>query len=168
MRDRGHLGDPHLLRRLLPVRAALPHLGAEALTHPRHGLEQTEHETGVSSDAITLAAKVAFLSRPDSYPGQPATVDAIETRLSWVFLTPNRAWKLKKPVSYDHLEFSAINARHAACEAEVWLNRPLAPDVYLGTETLVVTRHGRLAIGSAGRPVDYLVCMRPLPGETDP
>ena len=114
---------------------------------------------------VTLATKVAFLSRPDSYPEQSATVEAVETRLSWVFLTPTRAWKLKKPVRYDHLDFSALEARRGDCEEEVRLNRPLAPDVYLGVEPLVMTRAGALAIGAAGRPVDYLVCMRRLPSE---
>lgn len=114
---------------------------------------------------VTLATKVAFLSRPDSYPERPATVEAIETRLSWVFLTPTRAWKLKKPVRYDHLDFSALDARRADCEEEVRLNRPLAPDVYLGVEPLVMTRSGALVIGASGHPIDYLVCMRRLPSE---
>ncbi|MFW5969709.1 MAG: hypothetical protein ACOCP9_03645, partial [Halofilum sp. (in: g-proteobacteria)] len=64
--------------------------------------DQSDGRAHVSPEAvITLATKVAFLSRPGSYPGAPETVDAIETRLSWVFLTPDRAWKLKKPVRYD-------------------------------------------------------------------
>lgn len=119
-----------------------------------------------AADAVdtTLATRVAYLSRPDSYPERPSTVEAIETRLSWVFLTPDRAWKLKKPVSYDHLDFSSIEARRRDCEAEVRLNRPLAPDVYLGVETLTARPHGLLEIGGDGAPVDYLVCMRRLPG----
>ncbi|MFW5969003.1 MAG: hypothetical protein ACOCP9_00035, partial [Halofilum sp. (in: g-proteobacteria)] len=88
-----------------------------------------------------------------------------ETRLSWVFLTPDRAWKLKKPVRYDHLDLSALGARRADCEAEVRLNRPLAPDVYLGVEPLVWTADGHLEIGGGGRPVDFLVCMRRLANE---
>jgi aminoglycoside phosphotransferase family enzyme len=113
----------------------------------------------------TLATRVAFLSRPDSYPERPSTVEAIETRLSWVFLTPERAWKLKKPVSYDHLDFSSLKARRQDCEAEIRLNRPLAPGVYLGVEPLTVRPHGLLAVGGDGAPIDYLVCMRRLPSE---
>lgn len=112
----------------------------------------------------TLAARVAFLSRPDSYPEErPATVEAIETRLSWVFLTPEHAWKLKKPVRYDHLDFSDITARRRDCVAEVRLNRPLAPNVYLGVEPITATEQGVLAIGGDGHPIDYVVCMRRLP-----
>ena len=127
--------------------------------------EPRERDGPSPAETITLATKVAFLSRPGSYPDQPTSVDAIETRLSWVFLTPDRAWKLKKPVRYDHLDFSALDARHADCEEEVRLNRPLAPDVYRGIESLVWTDAGHLALGGAGSAVDYLVCMRRLPNE---
>lgn len=133
---------------------------------PPNTREQADRGTVPAHDnAVTLAAKVAFLSRPESYPGHPATVDAVETRLSWVFLTPERAWKLKKPVRYDHLDFSALDARRADCEAEVGLNAPLAPGVYLGVEALVQAAGGALAIGGDGPPVDYLVCMQRLPAE---
>lgn len=111
----------------------------------------------------TLATRVAFLSRPESYPEHPATVEAIETRLSWVFLTPEHAWKLKKPVRYDHLDFSDLEARQRDCEAEVRLNRPLAPDVYLGVRPLTLNRQGSLEIAGTGEAIDYLVCMRRLP-----
>jgi len=114
---------------------------------------------------VTLATKVAFLSRPESYAERPATIEAIETRLSWVFLTPTRAWKLKKPVRYDHLDFSSLAARRHDCDEEVRLNRPLAPDVYLGVETLSWRESSGLVLGTGGTPVDYLVCMRRLPAE---
>ncbi|MDZ7828531.1 MAG: hypothetical protein U5K33_03250 [Halofilum sp. (in: g-proteobacteria)] len=112
---------------------------------------------------VTLATKVAFLGRPGSYPESPSTVEAIETRLSWVFLTPAHAWKLKKPVRYDHLDFSELDARRRDCEAECALNRPLAPGVYLSVVPLTCEEDDRLAIDGVGDVVDYLVCMRRLP-----
>src|SRR5687767_13151729 len=73
------------------------------------------------------AEKVAFLSRPDSYPVATRGVDVKETHMSWVFLTDTQAWKLKKPVRYDYLDFSTPEARLRNCEEEVRLNRRLAP-----------------------------------------
>lgn len=122
------------------------------------GTSAAEH-----GETPTLATRVAFLSRPDSYPGHPPTVEAIETRLSWVFLTPERVWKLKKPVSYDHIDFGSPRARHEDCRAEVRLNAVLAPGVYLGVEPITVGPGGGLVLGGEGRAIDYLVCMRRLP-----
>ena len=118
----------------------------------------------MDAEDTSLAARVAFLCRPDTYPGPPARVEAIETRLSWVFLTPTHAWKLKKPLRYDHIDFSFPGARHADCEAEVRLNAALAPGVYLGVVTLTRSGDGRLALGGEGTPIDWLVQMRRLPG----
>lgn len=114
-------------------------------------------------ETVTLATKVAFLGRPDSYPESPRTVEAVETRLSWVFLTPTHAWKLKKPVRYDHLDFSELEQRRRDCEAECELNRPLAPGVYLSVVPLTCESDVLLTIDGGGTVVDYLVCMRRLP-----
>ena len=55
---------------------------------------------------ISLGAKVAFLSRRDSYSPRRETVRRIETHMSWVFLVGDRAYKLKKPVRFDYLDYS--------------------------------------------------------------
>ena len=41
---------------------------------------------------------VAALRLPASYPDAVSQVEAIETHMSWVFLTDAHAWKLKKPI----------------------------------------------------------------------
>ena len=96
------------------------------------------------ASAATLGAKIAFLSRPGSYAEQPGLIEAIETHMSWVFLTGRHAYKLKKPVRHDFLDFSTLAARRADCEEEVRLNRRLAGDVYLGVVPLTLTPHGDL------------------------
>ncbi|WP_461579667.1 hypothetical protein [Thiobacillus sp.] len=85
--------------------------------------------------------------------------------MSWVFLTDTHAYKLKKPVRYDYLDFSTVEARRLDCEAEVRLNRRLAPDVYLGVVALVLDAAGRLRLGGAGETVDWLVRMWRLPAD---
>lgn len=85
-----------------------------------------------------------------------------ETHASIVFLAAADAYKLKKPVNLGFLDFSTLEKRHAACEAEVALNRRLAPGVYLGMRPVCQLGH-ILALDGPGEPVDYLVHMRRLP-----
>ena len=112
-----------------------------------------------------LEEKVAFLGRPQAYPGEPPGVAAVETHMSWVFLTERFAYKLKKPVRYDFLDFRSLESRRGSCEEEIRLNGRLAPGVYLGVVPLTADESGTLAIDGSGRPVDWLVRMRRLPAE---
>jgi uncharacterized protein len=111
--------------------------------------------------ATTLDDKVQFLSRAGTYPGQAGPIIARETHMSWVFLTEDRVYKLKKPVRFAYLDFSTLDRREAACRAEYLLNRRLAPDVYLGVVPLTLSTSG-LAISGEGPVVDWLVAMRRL------
>jgi aminoglycoside phosphotransferase family enzyme len=110
----------------------------------------------------SLAEKLRFLSAPASYAFGPASVETVETHMSYVFLAGARAYKLKKPVRYPFLDFSTLEAREEDCRAEAQLNRRLAPDVYRGVVALT-TEEGRLALGGGGAVVDWLVEMRRLP-----
>lgn len=58
--------------------------------------------------------------------------EVAETHTGMVFLVGDRAYKIKKPVVTDFLDFSTVDSRVAACTHEVMLNRRLAPDSYLG------------------------------------
>lgn len=112
---------------------------------------------------VPLAAKVAFLRHAGSYPDHPAHVDAVETHMSWVFLTERHAYKLKKPVRSPVLDFSTVEARKTDCDAEVRLNRRLAANAYLGVVPLAVRDDGGLELGGTRRPVDWIVHMIRLP-----
>jgi uncharacterized protein len=91
----------------------------------------------------------------------------IETHMAYVFLTDELAYKLKKPVSFEFLDFSTAPLRRHVCEEEVRLNRRLAPDVYLGVLPLVRDVGGALHVGMKpeAEPVDWLVKMRRLPSD---
>ncbi|MBZ5600746.1 MAG: hypothetical protein LAO79_00400 [Acidobacteriia bacterium] len=112
-----------------------------------------------------LAEKVAFLGRPESYLDQVRQVDLKETHMSYVFLTDQHAWKLKKPVANSYLDFTTVDARRCNCARELDLNRRLAPGVYLGMVPLVIDLDGRIKLGGEGRIIDWLVKMRRLPAE---
>ena len=115
--------------------------------------------------AMDLQAKVAFLKQPQTYPDHPPRVETIETHMSWVFLTPQHAFKLKKPVRYDYLDFSTLAARKKNCEEEVRLNQRLAPGVYRGVVALTMDARGEARIDGQGEVVDWLVKMRRLSAE---
>jgi aminoglycoside phosphotransferase family enzyme/predicted kinase len=91
-----------------------------------------------------------------------AGFELIETHISWVFLGASEAFKVKRPVSFGFLDFATPEARREACEAEVELNRRLAPDVYLGVVPVTVDAAGTHAIGGDGATVDWAVRMRRL------
>ncbi len=83
--------------------------------------------------------------------------------MSWVFLTGDRVYKLKKPVRYPYLDFGTLERRRFFCEEEVRLNRRLAPLVYRGVVPLRRIG-GTFSLGGAqGRVVDWLVEMERLP-----
>lgn len=128
------------------------------MVQPSHGARLEMHE-------VPLEAKVAHLSRPDSYLEQPAVVEVIQTHMSFVFLSDRHAYKLKKPVRYEFLDFSTLEARHADCLEEVRLNRRLARDVYLDVVALKQAPEGQLRLGGEGKAVEWLVRMRRLPRE---
>jgi len=112
-----------------------------------------------------LSAKVAFLRRPDSYPEQVGRVEALETHMSWLFLTERHVYKLKKPFCHDLIDYGTPAARRLNCQRELRLNRRLAPDVYLAVVALTVNAAGRLELNGDGRRIDWLVKMRRLPSE---
>ena len=72
-----------------------------------------------------IEAKVAFLRRPEAYAEKPRSVEVVETHMSWVFLTERHAYKLKKPVRYDSLDFRTPELRRWDCMEELRLNRRL-------------------------------------------
>jgi aminoglycoside phosphotransferase family enzyme len=112
---------------------------------------------------IDLATKVRFLSDPKAYPRATSNVEARETHMSWVFLTDDRVYKLKKPVRYSFLDFSTLSRRRFFCEEELRLNRRLARDTYCSVVPL--RRQGKdcLSLAGQGRIIDWLVEMKRLP-----
>ncbi|NII11087.1 hypothetical protein [Oleiagrimonas sp. C23AA] len=111
----------------------------------------------------SLAEKVEFLQHPGSYAEPTREVTAIETHMSWVFLTDHYAYKLKKPYSRDLIDYSTVHARKLSSQREVRLNQRLAEGVYLDVVALKCDREHRLSLGGRGRIVDWLVRMRRLP-----
>lgn len=108
---------------------------------------------------------VRDLLRPTAYPQpRPRQVELASTHISWVFLTDDDAWKVKRPVTLAFLDYGTAEMRRLCCEEEVRLNRRLAPDVYLGVVPIRLGAAGHVvdAAQAAGPIVDHAVRMRRL------
>jgi aminoglycoside phosphotransferase family enzyme len=111
------------------------------------------------------AALVRELLRPEAYPApRPSGVEVRQTHGSWVFLTEDEAWKVKRPVSRDGLEPVDADGRRHLCEEEVRLGRRLAPDVYQGVVPVHRSATGH-SFAEDGPVVDFAVRMHRLPDE---
>jgi uncharacterized protein len=89
-------------------------------------------------------------------------VHVVETHISWVLLAGSHAFKIKKPVRYDFLDFTTLEARHHYCKEEVRLNRRLAPTLYIGVVPVHAAAGGP-ALGADGPVIEYAVKMHRLP-----
>ncbi len=86
----------------------------------------------------------------------------IETHISWVLVTDELAYKLKKPLNLGFLDFSTLAQRRFYCEEEVRLNRRLAPELYL--DVVPITGPAQAPrIGGVGRVLEWAVRMRAFP-----
>jgi len=92
-------------------------------------------------------------------------IELRETHISQVFLTQCFAYKRKKPVEFDFLDYSTLEKREHQCEAEVELNRRLAKDVYVGVVAVTQEANGQFALAGDGEPVECLVKMQRLPDD---
>jgi aminoglycoside phosphotransferase family enzyme len=121
-------------------------------------LEQTGR-TALQPNATPSPEFIAALRHPDPWPHPAATIELIETHISWVFLTGEYAYKIKKPVNFGFLDFSSLDKRLHCCREEVRLNRRLAPGIYLD----VVPLTGRPAnprVNGKGEAFEYAVRMK--------
>lgn len=116
--------------------------------------------------SIPQDAAAAVLRYLESFgtlgPDRPRRVD---THAAHVFLSGDRAWKLKRPVRYGYLDFSTPERRRRALEAELRLNRRTAPGLYIGLHAITRDAEGALAIDGDGEPIDWLLEMHRFPDD---
>ena len=121
--------------------------------------------SGRMTNSTDQQAIVSFLEQPSSYPDPTDSVSHIETHISHLFLTGSYAYKLKKAVRFDFLDFSTSALRRRFCEEEIRLNSRFSPELYLAVVPVSRGRAG-LIIGPGGEVEDYLVKMRQFDSST--
>ena len=89
----------------------------------------------------------------------------IETHISYVLLGGEFAYKIKKAVDLDFLDFSTLEARRFYCDEELRLNRRLAPSLYLDVVPITGSLEAPV-LGGPGVPIEYAVKMRQFDQES--
>jgi uncharacterized protein len=102
---------------------------------------------------------LAFLSEARSYGLPDAEVDRITTHAAHVFLVGERAYKMKRPVRYSFLDFTTLDRRKRALEAELELNRRTAPMLYRRLVPVTRADGDRLMLAGSGKPLEWLLEM---------
>jgi len=107
---------------------------------------------------------VQSLATPACYPHPAAAVSLVETHISFVLLAGEFAYKIKKAVDLDFLDFSTLARRRFFCEEELRLNRRLAPRLYLDVVAIGGSPQSP-QLGGDGPAIDYAVKMARFPQE---
>ena len=95
------------------------------------------------NETDSQADVLAFLADPAAHGGQK--VRRIDTHAASVFLAGERALKVKRAVRFAFLDYSTLGKRRQACEAELVVNAPYAPEIYRGVVPITREAGGTLA-----------------------
>jgi aminoglycoside phosphotransferase family enzyme/predicted kinase len=105
---------------------------------------------------------IAALRSPACYAHPVGLIRVLETHISWVVLTGDYAYKIKKPVNLGFLDFTGLDARRHYCKEELRLNRRLAPSLYEAVVKITGSTHNPRIDGD-GPAVEYAIRMREFP-----
>ncbi len=100
--------------------------------------------------------------KAEVYDHPVKSIELIETHISWVILTGDFAYKIKKPVNFGFLDFSTLEKRHVFCKRELELNRRLAPTIYLEVVSISGTQSNPIITHKA-EAFEYAVKMKQFP-----
>jgi hypothetical protein len=114
---------------------------------------------------VASQALVSRLLTPAAYPHPVGPIRLVETHISWVFLTGEYVYKVKKPVDLGFLDFSTLDRRRYSCAEELRLNRRFAPDLYLDTVP-IIGPPATATVGGSGKPIEWAVRLRQFDEET--
>jgi aminoglycoside phosphotransferase family enzyme/predicted kinase len=93
------------------------------------------------------------------WPHAVREIAIAQTHISWIILTGEFAYKIKKPVRFDFLDFSSLELREFYCREELRINRRYAPDLYLDVVPITGTPQHPVVAGT-GTPLEFAVRMR--------
>jgi aminoglycoside phosphotransferase family enzyme/adenylate kinase family enzyme len=106
---------------------------------------------------------IQALLNPAAYPHTVTHIELIETHISWVLLTGQYAYKIKKNVQFDFLDFSTLEKRHFYCQEELRFNSRFAADLYLQVVPITGSAQHPQMNGS-GEAIEYAVQMQQFDG----
>jgi aminoglycoside phosphotransferase family enzyme/predicted kinase len=112
-------------------------------------------ESPTTDENRTQASVFAFLTDPLKHPH----VQRIDTHAASVFLEGDRALKVKRAVRFPFLDYSTLAKRKAACDEEIRINRPFAPQIYRRVVPITRDSDGSLSIDGPGTPIEFAIEM---------
>ncbi|KAB8331495.1 AAA family ATPase [Scytonema tolypothrichoides VB-61278] len=115
---------------------------------------------------VSMPPLIQQMLQPEFYPHQvKEPIQLVQTHISYVLLTGDYAYKVKKPMNFGFLDFSTLDKRGHFCQEELRLNQRGAGELYL--EVFPVTQVGeQYQLGGTGEPVEYVLKMLQFPQET--
>jgi uncharacterized protein len=117
----------------------------------------------------TLPDLIRQMLQPGLYPHPvQEPIQLLQTHISYILLTGEYAYKVKKPVNFGFLDFTTLEKRHHFCQEELRLNRRLSPELYLAVVPIVQDSDSsriRISETDLGTIVDYTIQMRQFPQE---
>jgi uncharacterized protein len=115
---------------------------------------------------------ITNLLKPDVFPHPVTEVKLLETHISYVVLTGDYAYKIKKRCKFNFVDYSTLDLRHHFCLKELEYNRRLAPELYLEVVPIYEKENGSLRVAASpevspgsAQPIEYAVKMRQFPQE---
>lgn len=106
---------------------------------------------------------IQALLNPAAYPHTVTHIELIETHISWVLLTGQYAYKIKKNVQFDFLDFSTLDKRRFYCQEELRFNSRFAPSLYLQVVPITGSAE-HPQINGSGEIIEYAVQMQQFDG----
>ena len=116
-----------------------------------------------------LPSTVKALLKPQAYPHRPQKIELVQTQMSFIFLTGEYVYKIKKPVNLGYLDYTTLEKRYFFCRQELELNRRLCPDAYLAVVPITMSLRGAkrgsnlVEVEGQGEAIEYAVKMKQLP-----
>lgn len=115
---------------------------------------------------VSVPALIEQMLQPGFYPhAVTEPIQLIQTHISYVLLTGDYAYKVKKPMNFGFLDFSTLEKRQHFCTEELRLNQRGAGELYL--EVLPIIEAGnQYHLGGTGSAVEYVLKMQQFPQES--
>lgn len=109
------------------------------------------------------SAVMRFMGDPASHnlpqDNNDQQVVRIDTHGAAVFLAGEKAYKIKRAVCFPFMDFSTLARREEACRAEIEINQPNAPEIYIDVIAITRDKTGKLALNGRGEPIEWAVAM---------
>ena len=104
---------------------------------------------------------IQSLLNPKKYPDNPDKINLVQTHISYVLISKEKVYKIKKPVDFGFLDFTTLEKRKFYCEQEIVLNSRLTPEIY--EKVIEIRKKGDdYYFNGDGEIVEYAVVMKKI------